>query len=189
VAAAGGLGKMDWQSGIFGYRPSLGELFAAFIFALVAERVWRLTSHAWGRLIDIISSTSKFLRSVRIYILVRRLDKIKLLANDDKKIALLFTKRLFWFVWLFGSLTIIFVTLGILNQYSNHIFTSVPYMSKILLIAVVIGSTFGLVIFVNIMIVMSSTMQALEDLNDPPKAIEKLEARIHFLISKGRQGE
>jgi hypothetical protein len=191
-----------------GYRPSIGELLAAFVLAMLAERAWRIFSRTWDFVLDLIAASSSKLRIRRIKKLERKIEMIKRYAANDRAVLLRFIKRLTGIVVLFGLFGIVDITrikmeLSIdLDRIISFLhIPPLPIWSSMLIGDITpdtlyydsIGYMIVLVTNIALLLAISyralSTLREIDDFADVPKATKALEARISALSAKGAKSE
>lgn len=184
-----------------GYRPSVGELIAAFLLAIIAERTGRWFSRLWDFLLDKGAALSYRLRDKRIAALE---GQIKILREyTDRKVILLLLHRIISGIVLISFLVMCSMlwsisvlhadTFRIINYFDIpplvkpilHLgtlrFTPVREQMMGLLVTICID-----IISLTIMILYFSAWNTIDRLIDPSQTISRLEQRILSLKAKGR---
>lgn len=195
----------DLQGGFLGYRPSVGELIAAAVLAVLAERFGRLLSRAWNFSLDRISSLFDKLRIQRISALEKRITTIKLFQENDRKVILRTANKAIGVIILFvlGSITLLmhYSTEILFNLHlivSNLHINALPLLGKLSgneyitesdvwsdNIAAFVLAVFSIAVLMLSIYRMMVMVQEMVDFSDPPKAIRALEERIGALMAKG----
>ena len=186
----------------FGWQPTLGELItnllwplvAAILVALLVEPLRRWLSRTWNFLLDRISSLSDSRRAKRIEALELKVSNLK--EYDDRKLLILFTRRIASLIVVFGFLIFISILTARVDFINGGIFaanlfgfgsSSFNETSSVQLYEEFIYDFLHGALFVLLLRTASLgiiTFQEITDFSNPPKAIQRQEERINALRAK-----
>jgi hypothetical protein len=178
-----------------GWHPTLGELVIniiwplviALLVALLIEPLQRWLSQLWSLLSDRIASLSDNRKAKRINALELKIKNLK--EYDDRKLLILFARRIVTLIVVFGFLLFISILAARIDLVSNGFLAAKVFdFGTTLTLSSTIGEfIYGMIhgaLTVLLILTVTSasiTFQDMSDFSDPPKAIRRLEKRIFAL--------